>query len=203
MNPSTATAARLTAIQSPRQTVPATDPDQSTQAAASVVALRSHRPKAAETDKAPRWIWRVVQWKYTVDATSDWLKRAYFHYVFLKFNEFSYWLFDLLPPNGRDVTGRLCWTEDQGYYETEWEGEQEAMKYLYGHAIRVPLNASLSAGTVNTEQLHPGSPVEVRDMYKKKAVDPTIPVQRIDLIRLAAQTARADEIIQGAKISVS
>lgn len=144
----------------------------------------------------PRWIWRVVQWKYTVDATSKWLKRAYFHYVFLPFIEFSYDRFDLLPPNGRDVTGRLCWTEDQGCFDTEWEAEAEAMKYLYGHAVRVPLRALLPAETVNTHQYHPGSTREVRQMYEEKVDSPTIEVSKLDLAKLAAKTMSSDRLVE-------
>lgn len=142
----------------------------------------------------PRWIWRVVQWKYTVDATSKWLKRVYFYYVFLPFNEFSYRHFDLLPPNGRDDTGRLCWTEDQGCVETEWEAEAEAMKYPYGHAVRVPLRARLPAETVHTAQYHPNSTREVRQMYEKKTIDTTIPLPRIDVMRVVAKLAESDLI---------
>ena len=142
----------------------------------------------------PRWIWRVVQWKYNVDATSSWLKRLYFHLVFLNFNRFSYWAFDILPPNGRDDTGRLCWTEGQGCWETEWEAEQEAMKYPFGHAVREPLSASLPSATVNTEQIHPHSPPEVRKMYEKKTTETTIALPRLDVIKLVAKLAESDHL---------
>lgn len=159
-----------------------------------VQARPSHRRTEAEIK--PRWIWRVVQWKYTVDVTSRQLKRAYFHYVFLPFNRFSYWAFDLLPPNGRDDTGRLCWTEDQGYFDTEWEAEQEAARYPLGHAVRVPLRASLPAETVNTEQYHPNAPREVRQMYREKAVDPTTQVFKLDLVKLAAKVSASDHMVE-------
>ena len=156
----------------------------------------------AAVDRHPRWIWRVVDWKYDVDESSSWMKKAYFQ-VFLWFNEFSYWLFDLLPPNGRDVTGRLCWTEDQGYYETDWEGEQEAAKYRFGHAIRVPLNASLPSTTVNTEQVHPNSSPEVRRMYEKKTVPDEIGVPRLDMIQLAALVERNKPLLESNKLPVT
>jgi len=164
-------------------------------------ARRNHHLTPAAVDKRPRWIWRVVDWKYDVDGS--WLKRAYFRFVFLPFNEFSYWLFDLLPPNGRDITGRLCWTEDQGYYETDWEGEQEAAKYRFGHAIRVPLNASLPSTTVNTEQVHPNSSPEVRRMYEKKTVPDEIGVPRLDMIQLAALVERNKPLLESNKLPVT
>lgn len=163
--------------------------------------LAADRPKkilrqAAAEIKPPRWIWRVVQWKYNVDASSKWLKRVYFHYVFLPFNRFSYWAFNLAPPNGRDETGYLCWTEDQGCVDTEWEAVQEAMRYRFGHAIRVPFRASLPCATVLTEQLHPNSPAEVREMYARKVASTTIPVEKLDLVRLAAKVASSDQMVE-------
>lgn len=168
---------------------------QKTQEEESDRARRNLHPIPAPEVK-PRWIWRVVQWKYTVDATSKWLKRAYFHCVFLPFNRFSYWAFDLLPPNGRDDTGRLCWTEDQGCWGTGWEAEQEAMRYAYGHAVRVPLHASLPAATVNTEQLHPNSPRDVRHMYEKKTEASTIDIPKLDLVKLAAKVMSSDQLVE-------
>lgn len=153
----------------------------------------------AAADKRPRWIWRVVDWKYNVDQSSKRLKKLYFQYAFLPFNRLSYWLFDLLPPNGRDQTGRLCWTEDQGCQETEWEAEQEAMRYPFGHCIRVPLSASLPAATVNTEQIHPNSPREVQRMYEKKTTPATIEVPRIDMVRLASKIAASDSLVEHLK----
>jgi hypothetical protein len=153
-----------------------------------------HLIPALETE--PRWIWRVVQWKCTVDATSRWLKRMYFHRVFLPFNRFSYWAFNLVPPNGKDETGHLCWTEDQGCFDTEWEAEQEALKYKFGHAIRVPLRASLPSVSVNTEQVHPHSPRNVRLMYEKKTVDATIDVPKLDLVKLAAKVMSSDRLVE-------
>ena len=149
-----------------------------------------------EAETKPRWIWRVVQWKYNVDVASSRLKRLYFHLVFLNFNRFSYWAFDLLPPNGRDNTGRLCWTEDQGCWNTEWEAEQEAMRYRYGHAVRVPLNSALPCSTVHTEQIHPHSPPEVKQMYRGKTTETTISLPRLDVIKVAAKLAQSDGIFQ-------
>lgn len=157
----------------------------------------------AAADKRPRWIWRVVQWKYDVDESSKWLKKLYFRFVFLKFNEFSYWAFDLLPPNGKDDTGRLCWTEDQGCHETEWEAEQEAMNYRFGHAVKVPFHASLCADTVNTEQVHPNSPREVRKMYEKKTTVDEIGVPRLDLVQLAAQLERNKPLLARRNLTVT
>lgn len=131
-----------------------------------------------------------------MDKASSWLKRLYFHYVFLPLNRFSYAAFDLLPPNAREHDGRLCWTEHEGAYETEWEAEQEAMKYPYGHALKVPLNGSLSSETVNTEQLHPNSPPEVRTMYEHKAVKSTVEVSKLDLVKLAAKIASTDGLVE-------
>jgi len=166
-------------------------PAQTNQAAASAADRLS---PAAETK--PRWIWRVVTWKYTVDATSKWLKRVYFYCVFLQFNRFSYWAFDLVPPNGRDDTGRLCWTEDQGCWDTEWEAEQEALLYPFGHAIKVPLRASLPRASVHTEQIHPHSPPEVKKMYQKKTASETIELSRLDVIKVAAKLAQSDRIFE-------
>lgn len=156
---------------------------------------KSPRPIPAREVK-PRWIWRVANWKYNVDVTSKWLKRTYFYYVFLQFNRFSYWAFDLVPPNGRDETGRLCWTEDQGCYDTEWEAQQEALKYRFGHAIRVPLRASLPCSSVHTEQIHPNAPREVREMYAKKTDPATIDVPKLDLVKLAAKVMSSDTLVE-------
>lgn len=164
---------------------------QSPEAALDLVRPRHPTPIA---EVKPRWIWRVVQWKYNVDAASSWLKRAYFHGVFLPFNRLSYWVFDLLPPNGRDDTGRLCWTESQGCWDKEWEAEGEARRYRYGHVIREPLNASLPSVTVNTEQVHPHSPRDVREMYEKKSADTHIGLPRIDVMRVVAKLAESDRI---------
>lgn len=137
-----------------------------------------------------------MDWKYNVDESSKWLKKMYFRFVFLKFNEFSYWLFDLLPPNGRDQTGRLCWTEDFGCRETEWEAHQESLKYRFGHCIRVPLNGSLSADTVNTEQIHPHSTPEVQKMYEKKTEKGEVILPQLDVVRLIAKVASTDGLVE-------
>ncbi len=153
-----------------------------------------HPIPAAEGN--PRWIWLVRQWKYDVDKASTWLKRAYFHYVFLPFSRFSYWAFDLAPFNGRDETDRLCFTEYQGCWDTEWEAEQDAKLYPYGHAIRVPLRASLPCVTVLTEQVHPNSPPEVRAMYEKKVSSTTIEVPKLALAKLAERVASSDRFVE-------
>lgn len=163
---------------------------------ASAAAPRDRRQTLQVAEVKPRWIWRVVVWKYNVDAASKWLKRVYFHYVFLNFNRFSYWVFNLLPPNGRDDTGRLCWTEDQGCWDTEWEAEQEAMRYSFGHAVKVPLRASLSGATVHTEQIHPNSPPEVKVMYQRKMASTTIEVSKLDMARLAAKVMSSDRVVE-------
>lgn len=162
-----------------------------------------HRRLQVEETKSPRWIWRDVDWRYTVDRSSSWPKKVYFWCVFVPFNRFSFWLFDLFPFNGRDQTGRLCWTEDFGAYETEWEAEQAAMRHPFGHAVRIPLNGSLPPENANTEQIHPNSPPAVQAMYERKTVGTTIPVSRLDMVQLAAQTVRAQETILGCKHPVT
>ena len=72
------------------------------------------------------------------------------------------------------------------------------MKYPFGHAVRVPLRASLPSETVNTEQYHPNSSREVRQMYEKKTTETTIDLPRLDVIKVIAKLEQSDRIFQKA-----
>ena len=144
---------------------------------------------------ADKWLWQAIQWKYNVDASSSWLKRFYFRWIFLNFNRFSYWAFDLLPPDRRDNEGRLWWTEWQGAFAEEWKAEQEAAKHPFGHVIKIPFDSSLPAETVVTEQRSPNSPPRVQKHYRRNGT-PTMEVPRLDLAKLASKVAQSDRIVE-------
>lgn len=83
-----------------------------------------------------------------------------------------------------------------GCRDTEWEAEQEAMKYPFGHAVKIPLYASLPAETVHTEQFHPNSPPEVRAMYERKAEKSTVEVSKLSMVKLAAKVESTDGLVE-------
>lgn len=151
------------------------------------------------TEKAAnstRWIWLVKNWKYNVDQSSHWFKKLYFHWVFLPFNRLSNDVFNLVPPCARDGEGRLCWLEDQVVCAEEWQAAQEAAKYPFGQAVRVPEGFPLPADTVRTTQLSPNSPDSVQAMYKRNGAKPTVELPRLDLVQLAGKIAQTDALVE-------
>lgn len=150
----------------------------------------------AKATNSPYWLWLVKIWKYNVDQSSHWFKKLYFRFVFLGFLRFSYDVFDLAPPSGRDKDGRFTFLEEQGGWEERWQAEQEAAKYEFGHAVRVSVGAALEAETVRTEQLSPNSPKSVQDMYRRNGTNPTIEVPCLDLARLASKVESSNGLVE-------
>ena len=111
-------------------------------------------------------VYRVFQWKYTVDSNSPWWRKAYFHLVWLPFARFSYLRMGMVPFERLQPDGSLSWKEDQGYFTEEWQAAQRASRYPYGGYNEVALNASESTASCKPRCQFPNS--SAKGVYVKR-----------------------------------
>src|SRR5215217_2348432 len=96
--------------------------------------------RAEHTLPEPKDVYKVIQWKQDLDPTEPWWKRAYYRYIYLPFQNFS---FSLGIPTVKEVIvesdeqGRVRrtfrWCEDQGIFDTEDQAVAGCLAERWGY----------------------------------------------------------------------
>lgn len=71
-------------------------------------------------------VWMVAHWKWELDPSTPWYRKAFFKYVFRPFIHFSWRWFKIPCPKGLEVTGNkqtIFWFENGGFFSTEDQAE--------------------------------------------------------------------------------
>jgi hypothetical protein len=107
----------------------------------------------------PKTIWKVSVWKDEIDPSSPWWQRAYFKYVYLLFQDFSFWLGipktkEVVVESDKDgnVKRTYLWFEDIGSFDTEEQADAACLTERYGykeqpHGLSAPFDSAQFKGT--------------------------------------------------------
>jgi hypothetical protein len=124
--------------------------------------------RAERSIPQPRDVFKVIQWKDNIDPTEPWWKRAYFRYLFLPFQNFS---FKLGIPAVKEVTVEsdekgnvrrtFRWCEDQGVFDTEEQADAGCLAERWGYTklpygrLVPPDSAQYDGGTIYPRKKNP------------------------------------------------
>lgn len=87
-------------------------------------------------------VWMVAHWKYELDTTCPWWRRAFFKYVYRPFIHLSFKRFGIPTVKGAEVEGgktRYFWFENGGFFSSEDQAELACTGYYDGYKD-VPLD---------------------------------------------------------------
>lgn len=87
-------------------------------------------------------IWMVAHWKWELDSSTPWYRRAFFRYVFRPFIHFSWNVMKIPCPKGMEIDGQrqTCfWFENSGFFSSEDQAEIACSSPWHGYKD-VPLD---------------------------------------------------------------
>ena|SRR5687767_4407590 len=87
-------------------------------------------------------VWMVAHWKWELDASTPWYRRAFFKYVFRPFIHFSWNVMKVPCPKGVEVNGgkaTVFWFENGGFFSSEDQAELACVGEWHGYKD-VPLD---------------------------------------------------------------
>lgn len=145
---------------------------------------------ASPTDQErPLKVFRVFQWKYRVDLSEPWWRRAYFRWVWLPFARFSYLRVRVVPFERLEPDGSVSWKEDQGYFTEEWRAAQVAARYPYGGYNEVAVDACENDQTCKPRCRFPSSHAErsYRKHGRRHVELDLAPVERLQQVLIESQ----------------
>lgn len=141
----------------------------------------------------------VILWKDQLDATSHWLKRAFFWAVyrpFIHFCRFKLKLPTFCVEECCRCKRRLLWLEFEQIVDDKWQAEQAAETPNWGW-YEVPTTTPLPTETLVgfVDQDYPLADAKTRDRYQRNGHS-TIELPRVDLVKLAGKIAQTDSLVE-------
>lgn len=94
----------------------------------------------------PRDVYKVAQWKYEIDPSEAWWRRAYFRYIYLPFLNFSFGRMGVPAvkevavesDDSGNVRRVFSWYEDEGIFESEDAARAGCLGERWGYT-KLPL----------------------------------------------------------------
>lgn len=141
----------------------------------------------------------LILWKDQLDATSHWLKRAFFWAVyrpFIHFCRFQLKLPTFCVEECCRCKRRLLWLEFEQIVDDKWQAEQAAETPNWGW-YEVPTTTPLPTETLVgfVDQDYPLADAKTRDRYQRNGHS-TIELPRVDLVKLAGKIAQTDSLVE-------
>jgi hypothetical protein len=87
-------------------------------------------------------VWMVAHWKWELDSTTPWYRRAFFKYLFRPFIHFSWQVMKIPCPKGIEIEGkkqRVLWFENGGFFSSEDQADIACIGTWHGYKD-VPLD---------------------------------------------------------------
>lgn len=87
-------------------------------------------------------IWMVAQWKYDLDPSTPWYRRAFFRYIYRPFIHLAWRWLNIPAPKGLDIEGgrhRIFWFENGGFFSSEDQADLACISDFDGYKD-VPLD---------------------------------------------------------------
>jgi hypothetical protein len=87
-------------------------------------------------------IWMVAHWKWELDSSTPWYRKAFFKYVFRPFIHFSWNVMKVPCPKGVEVNGKkvtVFWFENGGFFSSEDQADIACVSDWMGYKD-VPLD---------------------------------------------------------------
>lgn len=102
--------------------------------------MRPERTVQPATDR----VWMVAQWKWELDQSTPWYRKAFFRYIFRPFIHFAWNVMKVPTPKGAIIEGNkqtFLWFENGGFFSSEDQAELACIDQWHGYKD-VPLNRS-------------------------------------------------------------